>query len=43
MSQAVVRHMIPIPRRRGAIINICSVQSELGRPGIAPYTAAKGA
>ena len=40
VSQAVVRHMIP--RRRGAIINICSVQSELGRPGIAPYTAAKG-
>jgi len=41
VSQAVVRHMIP--RRRGAMINICSVQSELGRPGIAPYTAAKGA
>ena len=41
VSQAVVRHMIP--RRRGIIINICSVQSELGRPGIAPYTAAKGA
>src|SRR3954451_15795314 len=40
VSQAVVRHMIP--RRRGVIINICSVQSELGRPGIAPYTAAKG-
>jgi gluconate 5-dehydrogenase len=40
VSQAVVRHMIP--RRRGAIINVCSVQSELGRPGIAPYTAAKG-
>ncbi|NBT56162.1 MAG: SDR family NAD(P)-dependent oxidoreductase, partial [Betaproteobacteria bacterium] len=32
-----------IPRRRGKIINICSVQSELGRPGIAPYTASKGA
>jgi gluconate 5-dehydrogenase len=28
---------------RGKIINICSVQSELGRPGIAPYTATKGA
>jgi gluconate 5-dehydrogenase len=41
VSQAIVRHMIP--RRRGTIINICSVQSELGRPGIAPYTAAKGA
>ena len=32
-----------IPRGRGKIINICSVQSELGRPGIAPYTATKGA
>jgi gluconate 5-dehydrogenase len=41
VSQAVVRHMIP--RRRGNIINICSVQSELGRPGIAPYAATKGA
>lgn len=41
VSQAVARHMIP--RGRGRIINICSVQSELGRPGIAPYTATKGA
>src|SRR5271166_3699510 len=41
VSQAVARHMIP--RRRGSIINVCSVQSELGRPGIAPYTATKGA
>lgn len=41
VSQAVARHMIP--RQHGAIINVCSVQSELGRPGIAPYTAAKGA
>jgi gluconate 5-dehydrogenase len=41
VSQAVVRHMIP--RGRGSIVNICSVQSELGRPGIAPYTASKGA
>jgi gluconate 5-dehydrogenase len=41
VAQAVARHMIP--RRRGKIINICSVQSELGRPGIAPYTASKGA
>jgi gluconate 5-dehydrogenase len=40
-SQAVARHMI----RRGAgkIINIGSVQSELARPSIAPYTATKGA
>lgn len=41
VSQAVARHMIP--RRRGKIINICSVQSQLGRPTIAPYTASKGA
>ena len=41
VGQAVARHMIT--RRRGKIINICSVQSELGRPHIAPYTASKGA
>lgn len=41
VGQAVARKMIP--RGRGKIINICSVQSELGRPGIAPYTATKGA
>jgi len=41
VGQAVARRMIP--RGRGRIINICSVQSELGRPGIAPYTASKGA
>ncbi|GLS18080.1 gluconate 5-dehydrogenase [Labrys miyagiensis] len=41
MGQAVARRMIP--RGRGKIINICSVQSELARPGIAPYTATKGA
>lgn len=32
-----------IPRGRGKIINVCSVQSELARPDIAPYTATKGA
>ena len=32
-----------IARGHGKIINICSVQSELGRPNIAPYTASKGA
>ena len=32
-----------IPRGRGKIINIASVQSELARPDIAPYTATKGA
>jgi gluconate 5-dehydrogenase len=41
VGQAVARHMIP--RGRGKIINIGSVQSELARPGIAPYTATKGA
>ena len=41
VGQAVARHMIA--RRRGKIINIASVQSELARPGIAPYTASKGA
>jgi gluconate 5-dehydrogenase len=41
VGQAVARHMIP--RGQGRIINICSVQSELGRPGIAPYMASKGA
>ena len=41
VGQAVARHMIG--RQRGKIVNICSVQSELGRPGIAPYTASKGA
>jgi gluconate 5-dehydrogenase len=41
VGQAVARHMIK--RGSGKIINICSVQSELGRPSIAPYTATKGA
>jgi gluconate 5-dehydrogenase len=41
VGQAVARHMIK--RGRGKIINIASVQSELARPNIAPYTATKGA
>lgn len=41
VAQAVARRMLP--RGRGRIINICSVMSELGRPGIVPYTASKGA
>lgn len=41
VGQAVARYMIS--RGRGKIINIASVQSELARPGIAPYTATKGA
>ena len=40
VSKAVARHMIP--RKKGSIINICSVMSELGRPTVVPYTAAKG-
>lgn len=41
VGQACANHMI----RRGAgkIVNICSVQTALARPGIAPYTATKGA
>jgi gluconate 5-dehydrogenase len=41
VGQTVARQMIN--RGRGKIINIASVQSELARPGIAPYTATKGA
>ena len=41
VGQAVARHMIA--RGAGKIINICSVQTALARPGIAPYTATKGA
>ena len=41
VGQAVARRMIP--RGQGKIINIASVQAELARPGIAPYTATKGA
>lgn len=40
-GRAVARRMIP--RRRGKIINIASVQSEFARRSIAPYTATKGA
>lgn len=41
VGQAVARHMLV--RGRGKIINICSVHSTLGRAGVAPYTASKGA
>jgi len=41
VSQAVGKHMIG--RKEGKIINIASVQTALARPGIAPYTATKGA
>ena len=41
VGRAVAQRMIA--RKRGKIINVCSVQSELGRPNIAPYAASKGA
>lgn len=41
VGQACARHMIG--RSAGKIINIASVQTALARPGIAPYTATKGA
>ena len=40
VGQAVAKRMIP--RGQGKIINIASLQSEVGRPTIAPYTASKG-
>ncbi len=41
VAKAVAKPMIA--RKSGKIINISSVQSELGRQTIAPYTATKGA
>ena len=41
VGQAVARRMIP--RGKGQITNTASVQSELARTNIAPYTASKGA
>jgi gluconate 5-dehydrogenase len=40
VSKCVVKSMIK--RKSGKIINICSLQSELARPTIAPYAASKG-
>jgi len=40
LAKAVGKRMIG--RHAGSIINICSVQSELARPTIAPYAASKG-
>ena len=40
VGREVARHQLP--RGHGKIINICSVQSDLARPSIAAYTAAKG-
>ncbi|OOF45554.1 gluconate 5-dehydrogenase [Rodentibacter trehalosifermentans] len=41
ISQAVARYMVQ--RKKGKIINIGSMQSELGRDTITPYAASKGA
>jgi len=40
----VARAVIPAmkARRRGKIINICSLASDIGRPNIVPYAASKG-
>ncbi|MFD7225458.1 SDR family oxidoreductase [Streptomyces sp. NPDC059892] len=40
VGREVARRMAP--RRHGKIINICSLQSEVVRPGIAAYSATKG-
>lgn len=40
VGRAVARGMVA--RGRGKIVNICSIQSELARPTIGPYTASKG-
>lgn len=40
VGREAARHMIP--RGRGKIVNIASVQADLARPTIAPYTASKG-
>ncbi len=40
VGREVARRMLP--RGRGKIVNICSVQSEQARAGTAPYAAAKG-
>jgi gluconate 5-dehydrogenase len=41
VGREVARRMVP--RGRGKIVNISSLQSEVSRPGIAPYAATKGA
>jgi len=40
VGRAVARGMVA--RGRGKIINVCSLQAGLARPGIAPYAASKG-
>jgi gluconate 5-dehydrogenase len=41
----VTRALLPAmkARRRGKIINVCSLASDIGRPNIVPYAASKGA
>lgn len=41
VGQIVARNMIP--RKRGKIINTCSLASDIVRPNIGPYAASKGA
>jgi gluconate 5-dehydrogenase len=41
VGREVARRMVA--RRSGKIVNICSLQSEVARPGIAAYSATKGA
>jgi gluconate 5-dehydrogenase len=43
-SFLVTRAVVPAmkARRRGKIINVCSLASDLGRPNIVPYAASKG-
>ena len=40
----VTRALLPAmkARRRGKIVNVCSLASEIGRPNIVPYAASKG-
>ena len=40
VGRAVARHMIP--RRRGKLVNVCSINSELARYSITPYVTSKG-
>ena len=40
VGRAAARRMVA--RRRGKIVNVCSINSELGRASIAPYVASKG-
>ena len=40
IGQAVAKHMIA--RKRGKIINTCSLMSEIGRQTTSPYTTSKG-